>query len=292
MNPALGNNDSHDVRPVQAHRMAVCGPYHAGDGRQPNENAVAQAADQPHTPGRRPSRLLAEFTGSVSVRLPVCVRKAERRSGLELWRTSHPIWRSRDSWASAILGRVDSGERVRRPASRRFAGQIESIAQGVAQRVIEIVVDALDVNALIDRINLNAVLNRVELNDLLRRVDLNEVLDHVDLNQVLDRLDLNQVLERVDLNQLLDRVDMDKLMARVDINEIVGRVDIEAMVKNTDLGAIMVSSSSTVATEAIDLGRSHAVSMDDTLARWTSRLRRNHAGQPGSPELPTRQEKP
>jgi hypothetical protein len=114
----------------------------------------------------------------------------------------------------------------------------------------------------------------------------------VDLNQVLDRVDLNQVLDRVDLNQVLDRVDMDKLMAKVDINEIAGRIDIEALVKNTDLGALMASSSSTIVTEAVDLGRSHAVSMDDTLARWVSRLRRNHTGRAGPPELLNAQEEP
>src|SRR5580700_7037281 len=169
---------------------------------------------------------------------------------------------------------MDPGERVRRSASRRFAEQLESMAQGVAQRVIDLVVEALDVNVLIARIDLNVVLARV------------------DLNQVLDRVDLNEVLDRVDLNEVLDRVDMDKLMARVDINEIAGRIDIEALVKNTDLGALMASSSSTIATETVDLGRSHAVSMDDTLARWVSRLRRNHTGRAGPPELLNAQEEP
>ena len=68
-------------------------------------------------------------------------------------------------------------------------------------------------------------------------------------------------------------------------HEIAGRIDIEALVKNTDLGALLANSSSTLVTEAVDLGRSHAVSMDDTLARWVSRLRRNHAGRAGPPEL-------
>ena len=185
----------------------------------------------------------------------------------------------------AILRGVYPGERERRSGSRRFAGPIEAIAQGVAQRVIDLVLEALDVNALIERINLNAVLARVELNDLLRRVDLNEILDQVDLNQVLDRVDLNQVLDRLDVDRLVDRLDIDRLIARVDLNEVVGRIDIEALVKNTDLGALMVSSSGSLATEAVDLGRSHAVSMDDTLDRWFSRLRRNHAGRPGPPAL-------
>jgi hypothetical protein len=85
---------------------------------------------------------------------------------------------------------------------------------------------------------------------------------------------------------------MNKLLARVDINQIVSRIDVETLVKNTDLGAIMVSSSSTLATEAVDLGRSHAVSMDDTLGRWVSRIRRNHTGRAEPPELPNTPEEP
>ena len=151
---------------------------------------------------------------------------------------------------------------------------MESIAQGVAQRVIDLVVEALDMNALIARIDLNVVLARV------------------DLNEVVDQIDLNEVLNRVDLNQIVDRLDVNRLMARVDINQIVSQIDIEELVKNTDLGAIMVSSSSTLATEAIDQGRGHAVSMDDTLARWVSKIRRNHTGRAEPPELPNTPEEP
>ena len=178
---------------------------------------------------------------------------------------------------------MDLNDWAKRSRSRRFAEHVESIAQAVAERVVGLAVELLDVNALIARIDLNVALGRVELNSLLHRVDLNEVLDQVDLNEVL---------ERVDLNQILDRVDVNKLMARVDINQIASRIDIEALVKNTDLGALMVSSSSTIVTEAVDLGRSHAVSMDDTLAGWVSKLRRNHAGQAGEPELPNAPEEP
>jgi len=166
---------------------------------------------------------------------------------------------------------MDLNDWAKRSRSRRFAEHVESIAQAVAERVIGLAVELLDVNALIARIDLNVVLGRVELNSLLNRVDL------------------NQVLEGVDLNEVLDRVDMDKLVARVDINQLASRIDIEALVKDTDLGALMVSSSTTLATDAVDLGRSHAVSMDDTLARWAGKLWRNHKGQAGPPELPKAQ---
>jgi hypothetical protein len=186
----------------------------------------------------------------------------------------HSWWRRHDSSAFAILKGVYPGDGFRRSAVKRLADQMESIAQGVAQRVIDLVVEALDMNALIARIDLNIVLARVDLNEVVARIDLNEVVDRIDLNQVVDRIDMN------------------RLMARVDINQIVSQVDIEALVKNTDLGAIMVSSSSTLATEAVDLGRSHAVSMDDTLARWVSKIRRNHQGRSEPPELPNTPEEP
>jgi len=82
---------------------------------------------------------------------------------------------------------VDQGNWVRRSPGRRFAGQMESIAQAVAERVIDLAVEALDMNALIARIDLNVVLARIELNGLLHRVNLNEVVNQIDLNQVLER---------------------------------------------------------------------------------------------------------
>ena len=186
----------------------------------------------------------------------------------------HSWWGRRDSSAFAILRGVYPGDGFRRSTVRRLADQIESIAQAVAQRVIDLVIEALDMNALIARIDLNIVLARVDLNEIVDRIDLNEVVDRIDLNQIVDRLDVN------------------RLMARVDINQIVSQVDIEALVKNTDLGAIMVSSSSTLATEAVDLGRSHAVSMDDSLARWVGKFRRNPRGRAEPPELPNTPEGP
>lgn len=187
--------------------------------------------------------------------------------------------------AVPLAATVGPNEQVRCSASRRFAGQMESIVQGVAQRAMELVVEALDVNALLARMDLNAVLVRVELNGLL------------------DRVDINQVLDRVDINRVLDRVDMHRLMARVDVNEIVDRLDIETLMGNTDLGAHMASSTSTLAAEAADLEDATRQAITDlrtssswanTIARlmWVSRLRRNHTRRTGPPEVPNAQEEP
>ena len=49
----------------------------------------------------------------------------------------------------------------------------EGLAQQVAGRVVDLVANALDVNALVARVDLNAVLGQVDVAALLERVDLN-----------------------------------------------------------------------------------------------------------------------
>ena len=155
---------------------------------------------------------------------------------------------------------VDPVERVR-SAGRRLAEPVESLAQTVARRAIELVVEALDVNAL---------------------------LDQTDLNKILDQIDVNRVLDRVDVDKLITKVDVSALLDQVDVNEIADRVDVAALVDRTEIGEIVSRSSSTIFSEGVDLVRSQAVGMDDFFARWVNRLlRRNRAAHP-APAGPSR----
>ena len=49
---------------------------------------------------------------------------------------------------------------------------LESLAQRVAERVIDLVVEVLDVNALMARVDLNAVLDRVDIARIAPRVQV------------------------------------------------------------------------------------------------------------------------
>lgn len=143
---------------------------------------------------------------------------------------------------------MDSSER-RLLAGSRPIPRSELLAQAAAERVVELVVSALDVNAVLDQ------------------VDLNAVLDQIDIDRVLDRIDLNRLLERMDLN------------------DIVKRIDVEALVEQTDLGAVIARSSSGVASDLLDVVRSQTVGLDEFIARWIGRLRRRpYTGPPGPPD--------
>jgi uncharacterized RDD family membrane protein YckC len=133
----------------------------------------------------------------------------------------------------------------------RLAPPAEALAQLVAERVVELVLAALDVNAL------------------------------------LDRVDVNALLDRTDVNRLLDRVDADRLMAGVDLNRILAGIEMDDLLAQTDLGAVIAQSSGGVASNALDVVRSQAVGLDEFIARWAGRLRRrpydSPPGRPGEP---------
>ena len=145
-----------------------------------------------------------------------------------------------------------------RSVGDRLAPPAEAVAQLVAERVVQLVVAALDVNAL---------------------------LDQVDVDALLDRVDVNGLLDRTDVDRLLDRVDVGRVMAEVDLNPILARVDMDDLIARTDLGAVIARSSGGVASNALDVVRSQAVGLDEFIARWVGRLRRRpYTSPPGRPD--------
>jgi hypothetical protein len=136
-----------------------------------------------------------------------------------------------------------------RSAGKRVTDPLEQLAQRVAERVIDLVIQSLD------------------LNELVAQIDLNALLEQVDVGALLARVDLNTVLEQVDLNALIQRI------------------DVEALVKHTDFGEIIAKQSSGIASTALDAVRTQTVSMDGAVDRGVWRLVRRNAPRPEAPAL-------
>jgi hypothetical protein len=165
---------------------------------------------------------------------------------------------------AAILGAVDPLDRLR-AAGKRMTDPADSLAQHIAEHVVDLVVRAVDVNSLI------------------RLVDLNAIFDRVDIGKVLARVDVNALLARVDVNPLLDRVDVNELLSRVDVNDLMRRIDMDELVGQTDLGAVIARSTGGAASEALDAARSQAVGLDQFIDRWVGRLLRRKQPAPPRP---------
>jgi hypothetical protein len=138
---------------------------------------------------------------------------------------------------------------------------MEQLAQALAERIVPLVIDAIDINALIDR------------------VDMNKLISKVDVDAVIDRVDVEKVVERVDVEKIIDRID---------INAIVDKIDIDSLVEQTELGSIIARSTTGILTEILDVVRAQGVGLDDFILRWGNRLvgrRRKIADWPDGPPL-------
>lgn len=155
-------------------------------------------------------------------------------------------------------------------SSNPIGSRLEQLAQALAERIVPMILDVIDINAIVDK------------------VDIEEVIDRVDINKVVSRVDINQILDRVDIDKIIDRVDIQKVIDRVDINKIVSEIDIDALVSQTELGSIIARSTTGILTEVLDVIRAQGVGLDDFIFRWGNRLigrRRKVAEWPKSPPL-------
>jgi hypothetical protein len=121
----------------------------------------------------------------------------------------------------------------------------ERLAQGVAERVVALVIESLDVNRLLARIDMNAL---------------------------LDQVDIDGLVERIDPEVLLDRFDVNAVLARIDIDVLIERVDIDALVARTDLAGMMTNTATGAADNALGALRRSVVRADTSVARAAARL--------------------
>jgi hypothetical protein len=128
--------------------------------------------------------------------------------------------------------------------------RVDRLAQAIAERVVNLVLEAIDLDRLLERVDVNALVERIDVNAVVQRVDLNEVLEHVDIDALVDKL------------------------------------DIDALVAHTELGSIIAKSTTSVITEVLDVIRAQGVGLDDFFARWTNRiLRRSPDSLPVGPPI-------
>ena len=155
-------------------------------------------------------------------------------------------------------------------SSNPVGARMEQLAQALAERIVPLVIEAIDIDALIDR------------------VDIDKVVSRVDVDKVISKVDVDAIIDRVDVEKVIDRVDVEKIIDRVDINAIVEKVDIDSLVEQTELGSIIARSTTGILTEILDVIRAQGVGLDDFIFRWGNRLigrRSQVAAWPDGPPL-------
>lgn len=85
-------------------------------------------------------------------------------------------------------------------------------------------------------------------------------------------LDLPGLVHRLPLDEMLNEVDLNAILARIDVEALLQRVDIDSLLRKVDIGAIVLGSTGTVTTEAVDASRGLAVRADTLVSRVTDKV--------------------
>jgi hypothetical protein len=83
-----------------------------------------------------------------------------------------------------------------RSAGKRVTDPLETYAQRIAERVIDLAIQAIDLNVLIEQIDLNAVLDRVDVARLLDRVDVNALVQRIDVEALVSETDFGEIIAK------------------------------------------------------------------------------------------------
>jgi hypothetical protein len=106
---------------------------------------------------------------------------------------------------------------------------------------------------------------------VVRRV-VELVIDQIDMSALVRRIPIDEVVDRIDIDAIAARIDVDAVVARVDVDAIVARIDVAGIVASMDLGAIVRDSTTGLAGETLDGIRVQLMGLDLLLARLVDRL--------------------
>jgi hypothetical protein len=116
---------------------------------------------------------------------------------------------------------VDPFER-RLSIDGRLVTRREALAQAAIERAVELVMSAVDVNALLDQVDLNAVLDQVDIDRLLERIDLNDIVKRLDVEALVEQTDLGAVIAASSSGVAGDVLDVVRSQA-VGLDEFIAR---------------------------------------------------------------------
>jgi hypothetical protein len=88
-------------------------------------------------------------------------------------------------------------DRRRNAARAREAGSVEDAGeamQAVIRRVVELVLDQIDMEALIDRIPIDHVIDKVDVDAIAAKIDIDAIIDRVSVEDIVAGVDMGAIV--------------------------------------------------------------------------------------------------
>jgi hypothetical protein len=73
---------------------------------------------------------------------------------------------------------------------------MEQLAQALAERIVPMVIDAIDIDAILDKVDVEKIIERVDVQKIIERVDINKIVNEIDIDSLVEQTELGSIIAR------------------------------------------------------------------------------------------------
>src|SRR5665213_596826 len=75
-------------------------------------------------------------------------------------------------------------------------GRMEQLVEAIAERVVNLVLDSVDINALVAQVDVDGLVDRVDVEKIVARVDVQAIIQRVDIDSLVEQTELGTIIAR------------------------------------------------------------------------------------------------
>src|SRR6516162_7595447 len=102
-----------------------------------------------------------------------------------------------------------------------IGSRVEQLAQALAERLVPLIVDAIDIDAVLDKVDVEKVIERVDINKVVKQIDIDALVEQTELGSIIARSTTGVLTEILDVIRA-QGVGLDDFILRWG-NRLVGR---------------------------------------------------------------------
>jgi len=89
-----------------------------------------------------------------------------------------------------------------------IGNRVEQLAQSLAEHIVPMIVDAIDIDSIIDKVDVEKIIERVDIQQIIERVDINAIVNQIDIDSLVEQTELGSIIARSTTGILTEVLDV------------------------------------------------------------------------------------
>src|ERR1700685_4171982 len=89
-----------------------------------------------------------------------------------------------------------------------IGNRVEQLAQSLAEHIVPLIVDAIDIDSIIDKVDVEKIIERVDVHQIIERVDIHAIVNQIDIDSLVEQTELGSIIARSTTGILTEVLDV------------------------------------------------------------------------------------